>query len=510
MSALTDEGAHASPHLPQMVEVPKHSLEYETVLYKLHLATRRSDSIANLKVWDIQNPHVAVKFDRASTEKLKLDCLIDDTVWGSHNTVESIRASGVQFPEDGSGMEFFHGALPSGKNDRANGPCTFVMVSVAVGRTAVVPTVVPPVGKVEEAPAKGQAVGASSMSNMDPSTFPAVDKKRYDSVYHETPMNLEKEGHESNFTDGSQYVWSYYLKDQDKVFPKYLLTFDYEGSDITDGKVQLCEMCEAVPAILYCQADDAKLCEKCDTDMHSANKVVARHKRVPLKDFKKKKRRLSLMQRRMGDTLQIFNSKCPLHPKVDVEFYCKACEIPVCVHCKMVGNHSSGEMGTHKLIGIGSAWQQAVDVANEPDKILDQRKKDIDSHLGSLSKALEDVDKNAYEQDLFVRKMAREALTKIAAEAQRKRDNLRSAKLELCRQHQEIVWTEHFLNLQREALLPVEFLSTWKRHKRVRDQLYAYRDETPVVLSEIHPDITVATKELLVLSNDSPAPEEAN
>lgn len=210
------------------------------------------------------------------------------------------------------------------------------------------------------------------------------------------------------------------------------------------------------------------------------------------------------MRRRMGDTLQIFNSKCPLHPNVDVEFYCKTCEMPVCVHCKMVGNHSSGEMGTHKLIGIGSAWQQAVDVANKPDKILEQRKEDINMHLESLSEALEAVDKNAYEQDQFVRTMARKALTKIAVEAQRKRDNLRSAKLELCRQHQEILWTEHFLKLQREALLPVEFLSTWKRHKRVRDQLYAYRDENPIVLSEIHPDITVATKELLVLSNDSP------
>ena len=67
-------------------------------------------------------------------------------------------------------------------------------------------------------------------------------------------------------------------------------------------------------AVLYCSADDAKLCETCDAEMHSANKVVARHKRVPLKDFKKKKRRLSIMQRRMGDTLQIFNSKCPIHP----------------------------------------------------------------------------------------------------------------------------------------------------------------------------------------------------
>ena len=34
-------------------------------------------------------------------------------------------------------------------------------------------------------------------------------------------------------------------------------------------------MCEEKQAVLYCSADDAKLCESCDTEMHSANKVVA-------------------------------------------------------------------------------------------------------------------------------------------------------------------------------------------------------------------------------------------
>ena len=113
------------------------------------------------------------------------------------------------------------------------------------------------------------------------------------------------------------------------------------------------------------------------------------------------------MQRRMGDTLQIFNSKCPIHPQIDVEFYCQTCEIPVCVHCKMVGSHSYGEMGSHKLIGIGSAWQQAVDIANVPDKILDSRKQVIQKHLHLLSEKLEAVNENALEQDKHVRRIAK-------------------------------------------------------------------------------------------------------
>ena len=169
----------------------------------------------------------------------------------------------------------------------------------------------------------------------------------------------------------------------------------------------------------------------------------------------------------------------------------------------MVGSHSSGEMGSHKLIGIGSAWQQAVDVANVPDKILDSRKQVIQKHLHLLSEKLEAVNENALEQDKHVRRIAKNALDQIAREAQQKRDHIKAAELELHRQQQEIYWSEHFLDLQRQALLPVEFLSTWKRHKRIRETLYSYNDALPVVLDEVHPDIFVNTRKIKVLSNDS-------
>ena len=169
----------------------------------------------------------------------------------------------------------------------------------------------------------------------------------------------------------------------------------------------------------------------------------------------------------------------------------------------MVGSHSSGEMGSHKLIGIGSAWQQAVDVANVPDKILDSRKQVIQKHLHLLSEKLEAVNENALEQDKHVRRIAKNALDKIAREAQQKRDHIKAAELELYRQQQEIYWSEHFLDLQRQALLPVEFLSTWKRHKRIRETLYSYNDALPLVLDEVHADIFVDTRKIKVLSNDS-------
>ena len=80
----------SNPNTVNCTEIQKHTTEYDNVLYKLHLATRRSDSVADLSVWDIQNPHVAVKFDQASQNKLILDCFIDEETWGKQNTLESM------------------------------------------------------------------------------------------------------------------------------------------------------------------------------------------------------------------------------------------------------------------------------------------------------------------------------------------------------------------------------------------------------------------------------------
>ena len=46
-------------------------------------------------------------------------------------------------------------------------------------------------------------------------------------------------------------------------------------------------------------------------------------------------------------------------------------------------------------------------------------------------------------------------------------------------------------------------MSTWKRHKRIRETLYSYNDALPLVLDEVHPDIFVDTRKIKVLSNDS-------
>jgi len=51
-------------------------------------------------------------------------------------------------------------------------------------------------------------------------------------------------------------------------------SFLHEERDTRSGKC--CELC-GLQASLYCQADDAYLCRKCDTRVHGANFLALRH-----------------------------------------------------------------------------------------------------------------------------------------------------------------------------------------------------------------------------------------
>ena len=52
--------------------------------------------------------------------------------------------------------------------------------------------------------------------------------------------------------------------------------------------------------------------------------------------------------------------QCRVHSGQKVEFFCSQCHVPVCVHCKMVGNHSSGEATKHKLVSVTEAFDTVM------------------------------------------------------------------------------------------------------------------------------------------------------
>jgi hypothetical protein len=169
----------------------------------------------------------------------------------------------------------------------------------------------------------------------------------------EIPSGYDSVHYSKQTKEMLSYSHRYRISKADQILPKYAVLYEVKGKGAggsgtgvgVGGKSDVCKVCELRPPTVYCIQDGASLCEKCDRDVHSANKLLREHQRVPLKDKE------MFIQKSFGNCLQ--------HVEIPVEFYCAACQIPVCVHCKMIGTHSSGQAASHKLTPIRDAYQTA-------------------------------------------------------------------------------------------------------------------------------------------------------
>lgn len=145
--------------------------------------------------------------------------------------------------------------------------------------------------------------------------------------------------------------------------------------------------------MLHCDRCPAHLCEACDDQVHSANRIVSKHMRTPLADLHtglSLRTRLGALrvrhgkcttmggihhpriQARLGDHFSLL-SYCTQHPTQTVSYYCKVCATPVCVDCKMAGSHAVGEFATHTLYPIGTWVHQKPLCGINPCKTMIQQ-----------------------------------------------------------------------------------------------------------------------------------------
>ena len=68
------------------------------------------------------------------------------------------------------------------------------------------------------------------------------------------------------------------MTDAAQVLPQYLVQFTFTPS--ASGDARPCDVCGENTATLFCSADSAYLCDDCDVETHSANKLVCVCSRV--------------------------------------------------------------------------------------------------------------------------------------------------------------------------------------------------------------------------------------
>lgn len=143
---------------------------------------------------------------------------------------------------------------------------------------------------------------------------------------------------------GISYRSDYLIQDSSQVLPLYVALFTVTPGVPSGPPVKMCESCHESAATVYCLADQAYFCDECDYETHAANKLLSKHVRVS------------------KDDAPASYGRCHVH-NMPIEFYDPISRVPVCVHCKMVGSHSTGEAATHKLITIAEAYKSAVDAS---------------------------------------------------------------------------------------------------------------------------------------------------
>ena len=414
----------------------------------------RSTSAKLLNVIPVSNPHLTFTFEKRTENLLCIDSWLNaESLGGVNSDLNTVFQRGLTVdPNEGLMLTAGLIDLPkdtsssSSSNDSERFKHQFLYCRVGIGRafltdshTMATQSVTPPEG--------------------------------YDSLYlgpeENSNSNGEKDSHPLSSTknDVPGYHHRYSIFDSTQILPYYLVQFSYDPEDDEKPVVVTCDVCEERAATVYCQQDDARLCAVCDTESHSVNKLVARHKRVPIQKQPKS------------------FGFCEHHPDMKIEFFCPQCHVPVCVHCKMVGSHSGGEAAAHKLVPVSVAYQEALENANRTDMILENRKQLIRSQVGVLEVRSKEVEKNAAHAEKELYRILEQALFRLQSIRRRKKNVLRGDLLELRRQLEQIAQTESFIRYNEKYMGPVEFLNAWSRHADVRDELHHFahfRDEVDV------------------------------
>eukprot|EP00835_Amoeboradix_gromovi_P006969 NODE_967_length_2698_cov_0.651404.p1 type:complete len:502 gc:universal NODE_967_length_2698_cov_0.651404:2216-711(-) len=275
----------------------------------------------------------------------------------------------------------------------------------------------------------------------------AVDKKE---IGKDVPFGYDSYHLIQNNEEG--YSHEYFIKDPHQLLVTHIVEFEYDSDYEKQSREKpVCENCEKKPAVFFCSADNAKLCVECDKQLHTG-KIAQKHSRSQI-----------------GKGADVFGP-CQHHPDKLVEFFCSTCRIPVCVYCKMVGNHSSGESELHQLVGMNEAYQVIYSEITTPDNQLQHHQKTIQEHILQLKLRTKAVEAQAEQIQKHMEQIYMKALHQLKEIKESKLRAILSDEYESIRQDQEIRRLTGFIQYLQGGSV-TNLLSSWSRHEQLKSTL---------------------------------------
>lgn len=493
--------------------VLRNSDEWALVEYLLQITTRTS-RVKLLQAWHVAPPHAVNQFAKRTAQRLVVDSFVDATLLDEENSLQDIARRGFKIGPRGmkfvlgnfslQGIPLFRGG-PEGAPDPFTLPpseitsCAeerkkkersdfvetaktqllsgerhvfqFLLCKVGVGHSVVM---------LDEREASGERTtlppeyDSAYLQKGDPAPTETL------TVFFEDPEQYLSEGSASirkaeaarqvnkglsMVTTGvlSQYTFrqEYVVYDSSQVLPNYLVLFEVDPTEPELFAVPLCDNCQDFPAAIWCPADAAKLCDGCDERLHSHNKLVSRHVRVPLNEMTKP------------------SGRCKQHTSETYEAFCTMCHAPVCRLCRPNHVHADASsrpgtknsLGPRTLLPLPLAYSGILERAKQPHFILERRRRDLNERLEEIQKLIDGARRNCRSVEQRCYAILEESMNQLRSCTEDKMGIVLSQQFELQRQMDMIEWGESFLRLQRSVLPPADYLAAWLCHCRLRDEM---------------------------------------
>ncbi|SOV74420.1 zinc finger protein, putative [Plasmodium sp. gorilla clade G3] len=268
----------------------------------------------------------------------------------------------------------------------------------------------------------------------------------------------------------------YVIYDNSQILPRYLIQFECDPNDDEHFSLPLCDYCSDAPSIFYCESDEVKLCEKCDTLIHSQNKIVKKHIRKALNEAQK------------------IPGKCKKHMSNDINMFCTICHIPICNLC--ISNHVHTDLTTNQnfpyfkngnnnqdtIISLNMAYKAILHHSNNPSNFIKQKKKNLNDLLAKIDTLHEQVRINMNDAEKSVYTILEDLVKQLHIITDQKMCSVLSEEYELKRQFNEIIWNESFLYYLQTILPPADFMNAWLKHCQCREQI----ENNSKVVEELH------------------------
>jgi hypothetical protein len=181
------------------------------------------------------------------------------------------------------------------------------------------------------------------------------------------------------------------------------------------------------------------LCKDCDLTMHPGDmKIKQRHHRVPI------------------NLKPLRYDYCEKHPNNYKELFCVKCRNEMCISCKLIGDHSQGELGEHVVWPINECFNN---LRESKDNYTPQIK-EMKNKLGLASKSISLKEKfNSVESE--IKSIAENLQKKLRKFSNMSLEKITNFEFGLKKRLDELIWMDYFLRYQIDSEEPQKVIKNF-------------------------------------------------